>query len=761
MSGQGKSRLLANCFSGLAAWLFALGGYSASPSTAAAATPIMLPTNGKPTAAGLTLVVDPTWVDHPGYRPVRITVQCKPPAAADRTLSVYLTTESWAGSHRTTSAAADIEIPAGSTGVSVTLPVLQLTSWQSLAINVSQDGQQVDALSTRIGGIGVYVGGDSGGLSLLLIQDVPQPFDLAAFFRPAGMPGPNPAALLGSRIADLPGEWIDYTCLDLIAISAGDVEQMARANPRAWQAIRTWVAAGGNLCVYDLGDDFQRLADLDASLGDVPAGRGEQSSQRWMDFNHAVLAKPANPSGLELRSLFEVQTVPVPDFGIQTSDAALIDGSGATVDGSVAQTPELADPATKKEPLAQLKPDRQVFRLRPLGLGRIVALSAADAFPAGDGNSQANATTQWREGTNFWLTSHWIADSLGADRLLWSQRLGLTYQSPDPDFWNFMIPGVGLPPVTAYRVLITLFVVLIGPVNYWLLRRYRRLHLLLFIVPASAALVTVGLLSYALFSDGLGTRLRARSYTQLDQRRGESVSWSRLAYYAGLAPYGGLDFPRDVAIFPLEFEPGESDIARLHETSWDDRQRLTRGWLPARTLTQFVAVRSGADRRALEITPAGDKLQLVNHLQAGVSQALVADDAGRLFYVSNLAPGATGLAAPLAKDDGSDGKFEIPAALRAAMTSQGLGDAPLPMASQDVLGMRPRAYYPKNTMPNPVQNTSLLELELRRVRSIGAEATGSLPARSYLVISDRSDPALLGAASAQEAASFHVIEGQW
>ena len=38
-------------------------------------------------------------------------------------------------------------------------------------------------------------------------------------------------------------------------------------------------------------------------------------------------------------------------------------------------------------------------------------------------------------------------------------------------YWNWMVRGVGAAPVGTFLLLITLFVVVIGPVNYLLLRR--------------------------------------------------------------------------------------------------------------------------------------------------------------------------------------------------------------------------------------------------------------------------------------------------
>ena len=81
-----------------------------------------------------------------------------------------------------------------------------------------------------------------------------------------------------------------------------------------------------------------------------------------------------------------------------------------------------------------------------------------------------------------------------AARWKWRLRQGLSLDNENPAFHNFLIADVGLPPIQTYRVLISLFVIVIGPLNYWFLRRHGRLHLLLFTVPAAALLASGSLI---------------------------------------------------------------------------------------------------------------------------------------------------------------------------------------------------------------------------------------------------------------------------
>src|SRR5262249_25775785 len=146
--------------------------------------------------------------------------------------------------------------------------------------------------------------------------------------------------------------------------------------------------------------------------------------------------------------------------------------------------------------------------LRDLKLGRVVVI-AADPYA--------------KEGSEYWL---WLFRCIGQQQWSWHLRHGVSLTRPNNEFWNFLIPGVGRAPITAFLLLITVFMLAIGPINYYVLRRRGRLMLLLLTVPAAAAIVTVALIFYAIVADGLGTRVRVRSFTTIDQGRQQAVSWS-------------------------------------------------------------------------------------------------------------------------------------------------------------------------------------------------------------------------------------------
>src|SRR5690606_327498 len=180
---------------------------------------------------------------------------------------------------------------------------------------------------------------------------------------------------------------------------------------------------------------------------------------------------------------------------------------------------------------------RPPFLTRASGLGLVAAIGSDGKFNA--------AAFNW----------NWLYNTIGPERWQWSMRYGVSLHRPNQDYWNFMIPGIGLPPVRQFQAIITLFVIVIGPVAYYWFRRRGILNLLVVAVPTAALVVTLAMFAYAYLADGLGVRVRARSFTHIDQRRGQAACWARLAYYAGIAPGGGLTFTDDMIVWPLELNP--------------------------------------------------------------------------------------------------------------------------------------------------------------------------------------------------------------
>ncbi|HEY2881169.1 MAG TPA: hypothetical protein VGJ15_02020, partial [Pirellulales bacterium] len=342
------------------------------------------------------------------------------------------------------------------------------------------------------------------------------------------------------------------------------------------------------------------------------------------------------------------------------------------------------------------------------------------------------------------------------------------------DFWNFLIPGVGLAPVLQFQVLITLFVIAIGPVNYYVLRRMGKLNLTVLIVPASALAITGALLIYALVADGLSVRVRARSFTHIDQKNGEAVCWSRLSYYAGLAPGDGLAFDSDTAVMPLDADAAETDESAPKLVEWKQVdsenpksplvQKLPDGWLYSRTPTQLVTARVRKSPAKLDIQPASagsaaDGPKVTNHLGTPIQVLIVVDENGTAYTAEKI---GTDAAAQLNKVN-SQADFLL-------AKIQPLLNANQPTVPDAMAGgaanfqnryrtFRYRQYASNaNSMP-PVQVNSLLERSITTAQKQMMD--DALPRHSYFAIVDQSPEVQLGTPTAKPELGFHVVVGEW
>ncbi|MCX7427299.1 MAG: hypothetical protein NTW96_16930 [Planctomycetia bacterium] len=295
-------------------------------------------------------------------------------------------------------------------------------------------------------------------------------------------------------------------------------------------------------------------------------------------------------------------------------------------------------------------------------------------------------------------------------------------------------------------------------------RRRKRLHLLVLTIPASAVLVTVLLFGYAIVADGLGTRIRARSVTHLDQRRGHAACWARLSYYAGVAPSGGLTFSDDVAVLPFVFDPVSQSGWRSVEQamSWDDDQHFKRGWLASRTPTQFLTLRSRPSKLRLAIDDtrrASDELVIENLLDAPIEQLAVRTADGKYYWATDVDRGGTARAK---RTEAS----EAVSSLRKCLADNQPGFPPGMdrQSSSGVFGLRGgRRYYMMyggNRSESPTQGTSRLERSLQDPAMSGGGRPLLAPG-TYVAIVRESPEVELGTDSALEEASFHVILGEW
>lgn len=485
--------------------------------------------------------------------------------------------------------------------------------------------------------------------------------------------------------AQLPETWLAYTPVDLVAVSLPTFANKLSAESR--QAILQWVQTGGKLIIFEVEDSPGESDLLNRTLdwNNRSFAGKEWSTTSTSQFSHLVIADPSDSSKI---------------------------GPEDLSDGKVwAVSPE-------------------TFSTRSLGLGTVAAFKG-DPFPG--------TASHWT----------WLMNSLGKESLSWQERHGFSSRTGTPSFLKFLIPSVGRVPVVSFLLLITIFTVIIGPLNYGYFLRKKRLSMLLVTVPVLALGSSLLLIGYSTVAHGFSIKSRIRSVTMLDQKHGNSVSISRVAYYAGMAPSGGLKFEPSTAVYPIWASTGAFESGRL---DWSDTQHFTSGWLKSRTRTQFLTVSNREQRGRIDFKPESSvSSEFSNGLEWGIGMILLRDSKGDVWFGENIQPGAVTKLQPI----NADNKGKI----RALLEERGLG---LPegiserQAAQVVYSRSRYDYY--NNENVDIYEKSQQEQLLSNFR-IPDRFTRTLQPNSYFAILNDNPDLDLGMKNAKPQLTLHTLVG--
>lgn len=723
---------------------------------------VALPLPGTKVTTGLRLEVDTDWVDGTGYRPVRLRISPigGGAAPADRMVRVELTPHSWRWATSSVTVSTWIELSQGSTFAEKTVPVPQTDGWGSIAVKVTEDGEECEDLSDSFGIASNYQMGWTEAAPVMLFLDsdtplgdrsvrfqnlpktktIPQQLSdiraISTLFTPKeslnGLDADDfdltqPAddndmlqiafqlpRLAFCRPSELPTDWVALTSVDMMFISLTDLRQLARDAAR-WESLSLWLSAGPTLCVYDVGTGFERIGEVEQLFGIRSEPRDSDPTKRgWMaphvrDYVDEVHAT----RNMNWSNQWYSQPVPA---------------------------------AARNKPAKPAGPPDhpRPFLIHGVQKGRVVALS--DPFPG--------KRADWC----------WLFNTIESRDWMWYQRHGLSFHRQNREYWNLLIPGVGDAPVTSFLVLISLFVVVIGPVNYYMLHRRHRLYLLLVTVPLGAGAITFALMSYAVVNDGLGVRLRARSLTTIDQANGRSVTWSRQSYYAGLAPSAGMTFPKEAAVYPMVHRPRgpygrPQDFRR--EINWDEEQNMKRGYLNSRSTAQMIVIepRPTDARLIVQEPPVSTSTAFVtNRLGVTIQGLLLCDTAGRPLGCGRL---PDGMSVQTYHIDAAAFPKQWSGLFSANRPAYPLGFDPDDIDNASaVFGNVNRYNYDRTDhgLAAPSTVSGVMERELRSIANI---RLSELRPGSYIAIVETAPHMSLGLASVEEEASFHVVRGSW
>lgn len=499
----------------------------------------------------------------------------------------------------------------------------------------------------------------------------------------------------------LPNTWTDLSGLDLVMVPWDTLTELD-ADVRS--AILQWTQTGGTLVIYDLGEPAPSAEEMHALLN-LPA------TAKW------TMAHPRSRGFYKRNFLSQNGSHP--------------HGPGPIGPGGRWRHSH-QDPDEENEWTATA----ETFAHCDYLLGRVYGFRD-NPFP----------------GTPYDWT--WWASSMPVERTNWAARQGVLPRRANENFYNFLIPGVTSVPIYAFLVLMTLFTIVIGPLNYIFLRRRKKTYLLLLTIPAIAFLTSLTLFVYSTLAYGFDVTSRSRSLTVLDQRTNSAVSLSRISLFAGIAPSEGLKFSPDTAVYPmwapLQFGQSQFESGRV---VWGEQQELKDGWLRSRTRTQFATVQHRTERGRLEIEASSEStLRISNGLEWDIAGLLWVDDSGNVYHGGALGAGNTGQLELVKKEDFRTKLQPFQDVLEKNENLETPTD--IEEENHHVIGIMERRIQ------------QFLKIKTQRNRRLtrpeaDAESTQEiLPARTYLAVLAERPGIELGLEDTDERAGYHLLLGHY
>jgi hypothetical protein len=198
-------------------------------------------------------------------------------------------------------------------------------------------------------------------------------------------------------------------------------------------------------------------------------------------------------------------------------------------------------------------------------------------------------------------------------------------------------------PVRGLVALMLLFILVVGPLNIYLLSRMNKRVWMLWTIPAVSAVTCLLVFAWSLLSEGVTPIVRTEGFTLLDQVAHRATTLGTTAFYSPLTPGGGLRFGHETEATLLGQDRlhshGRGGGGAPVEVDWTQSQHFARGWVTARVPAHFQLRKSETRRERLQLERSGGQLLAVNGLGANIQSLWLLDTNGVLFKAENIAAG--------------------------------------------------------------------------------------------------------------------------
>ncbi len=200
-----------------------------------------------------------------------------------------------------------------------------------------------------------------------------------------------------------------------------------------------------------------------------------------------------------------------------------------------------------------------------------------------------------------------------------------------------VVESLGIPARGLFLIML-LFAILIGPMNFLFISKKGKRIRILWTVPLISLAACVGIFCYAILAEGWQGQARSASLTILDEPGHRAATVGMVGYYCPLTPRGGLHFERHTEVSPVLFEDDEANTALT--VDWTEDQHLASGWVKPRIPAYFKIRKSEIRRERLVVQPQSNgDIKIVNGLGADIEQLTLVNPTGRLFRHARIPAG--------------------------------------------------------------------------------------------------------------------------
>ena len=362
----------------------------------------------------------------------------------------------------------------------------------------------------------------------------------------------------------LPGRWYGYDSLEAVILDTNSREAMTAIRGRG-KALRDWVERGGHL-VLSVGQNWQEVVDGNSELRDLlpamPSGQGRINDlgviESFAGSSNPIMAGDAALVGLQVAKLTEVEQ------------------RGGKVLAATASLP--------------------IIVRGPFGFGRVTLI----AFDVSQ-----NPFSSWVDRALFWDKTIDLKRTTGAGATAGVTRAGGRFTaSGNTDLGGLLrrgleqFPGIRLEPFGWVAFFIFVYIMLIGPGDYFFLKKVvKRMEFTWITFPI--IVISVSLAAYSAAYAFKGTELRVNKVdaVDIDQKNGmmRGRSWANV--------FSPQNRDYEVALNPLAMGSGSNTPATGIDTvlSWYSSPEVGFGGMGAGGRVGFAAGGYGYETGKLDV----------------------------------------------------------------------------------------------------------------------------------------------------------------